>query len=266
MKSRPVDSIINEVRLLGERGVREINLLAQDMSSYGREISTTLKKLLSELTKVDNVDWIRVHYLYPWGINDSLIELLSDDNNILPYIDMPLQHINNRILKLMDRKTNRKKTIEIVNKLRSVKDLTLRSTFIVGFPGETEKEFEELLEFIEQTQFERAGAFKYSREEGTGAALMPDQVDEDIKERRLENLMELQSEISYKKNLELVNTVQTAIVDGYENGKLIARLASQAPEVDGCTYIDSQDRSLIGKILKIKINDCDIYDLHGSIN
>ena len=266
MKSRPVDSIKREIECLGDKGVKEINLIAQDMTSYGRDIGTTLEKMLLELSDIKNIEWLRLHYLYPWGVTDSLIELMSGDNRILPYIDMPLQHINDRILKIMDRKTDRKRTIDIISRLRTIKDLTLRSTFIVGFPGETDQEFEELLEFIEEYKFDRAGAFKYSREEGTKAALLKDQVEEEVKEKRLENLMELQSDISYQKNLKLIGTKQTAIVDGFENDNLIARLSSQAPEVDGNTYLDSNNNSLIGNVVEITINECDIYDLYGTIN
>jgi len=265
MKSRPIDSIKNEILHLGDQGVREINLIAQDMTSYGRDIGTSLENMLFELSNIENIDWLRLHYLYPWGVTDSLIDLMSGDNKILPYIDMPLQHINDRMLKLMDRKTNRQKTIDIIERLRTIPDLTLRSTFIVGFPGETENEFEELLEFIEEFKFDRAGAFKYSQEEGTGAALLEGQVEEDIKEIRLENLLELQSDISYQKNLDLIGTKQTAIVDEIEDEKLVARLSTQAPEVDGITYLDIKDESLIGKIVDIEITGCDIYDLHGTI-
>jgi len=266
MKSRPVDSIKREIECLGDKGVKEINLIAQDMTSYGRDIGTTLEKMLLELSDIKNIEWLRLHYLYPWGVTDSLIDLMSGNNRILPYIDMPLQHINDRILKIMDRKTDRKRTIDIISRLRTIKDLTLRSTFIVGFPGETDQEFEELLEFIEEYKFDRAGAFKYSREEGTKAALLKDQVEEEVKEKRLENLMELQSDISYQKNLKLIGTKQTAIVDGFENDNLIARLSSQAPEVDGNTYLDSNNNSLIGHVVEITINECDIYDLYGTIN
>jgi len=266
MKSRPVDSIKREIELLGDRGVKEINLIAQDMTSYGRDIGTTLEKMLLELSDIKNIEWLRLHYLYPWGVTDSLIDLMSGDNKILPYIDMPLQHINDRILKLMDRKTDRKKTIDIIGRLRTIKDLTLRSTFIVGFPGETYQEFDELLEFVEEYKFDRAGAFKYSREEGTKAALLKEQIEEEVKEIRLNTLMELQSDISYQKNLKLLGTKQKAIVDGFENNNLIARLSSQAPEVDGNTYLDSHDRSLIGNVVEITINESDIYDLYGTIN
>ena len=265
MKSRPVDSIKNEIIHLGNQGVREINLIAQDMTSYGRDIGTSLEEMLFEISDTENIDWLRLHYLYPWGVTESLVELMSADNKILPYIDMPLQHINDRILKLMDRRTNRQKTIDIIEKLRTIPDLTLRSTFIVGFPGETEDEFEELLEFIEEFKFERAGAFKYSREEGTKAALLEGQIEEDIKERRLENLMELQADISYQKNLDLIETKQKAIIDSFEDDQLIARISSQAPEVDGITHIDNKDESLIGNIVDIKITECDYYDLIGEV-
>lgn len=266
MKSRPIDSIVREIDSLANQGVGEINLIAQDMTSYGRDIGTNLETMLREASKIDGIDWIRIHYWYPWGISDSLVELVAEDNNILPYVDMPLQHINDRMLKLMDRKTTSAKIREIIKKLRdNIDNLVLRTTFIVGFPGETEEEFEELLEFVEEAQFDRAGAFKYSQEEGTPAGVMGEQIPEEVKEERLERLMEVQSEVSYKKNKSLIGSVQEGFIESVEDGDYVARISSQAPEVDGYTYIKREEELILGELVDIKITDADIYDLRGRL-
>lgn len=266
MKSRTVDSIVGEIESLSGQGVREINLIAQDMTSYGRDIGTDLETMLREASRIDTVDWIRIHYWYPWGITDSLVELVAQDNNILPYVDMPLQHINDRMLKSMDRKTSSARIREIMNKLRSgLENLTLRTTFIVGFPGETDEEFEELLEFVEETEFDRAGAFKYSQEEGTPAGVMDGQVDEDVKEERYERLLEAQSEVSLRKNQSLIGTVHDGFIEGTEDGDYVARISSQAPEVDGFTYIEKKEELKIGQKVRIKITEADIYNLIGEL-
>jgi ribosomal protein S12 methylthiotransferase len=266
MKSRPVESIAGEVNGLAEKGVREINLIAQDMTSYGRDIGTNLEDMLRTLAGIEGVKWIRIHYCYPWGLTDSLIGLIADEEKILPYIDMPLQHISDRILNLMDRKTPAKRIRDIIHRLRSrIDNLTLRTTFIVGFPGETEEEFEELLEFVAETGFDRAGAFKYSREEGTPAGAMTDQIPEEIKEERYERLMQVQSEVSLGKNESLIGSIHEGFVEGRENGNYIARIASQAPEVDGLTYVKRSKPLDTGDLVRIKITGADIYDLYGEI-
>ena len=266
MKSRPIDSIVGEIETLAGRGVKEINLIAQDMTSYGRDIGTDLETMLREASGVREIDWIRVHYWYPWGITDSLVELVGGDNNILPYADMPLQHINDRVLKSMDRKTSSKRIRETLAKLRGgIDDLVLRTTFIVGFPGETEDEFQELLDFVEEAQFDRAGAFKYSQEEGTPAGEMEDQVSENIKEERFERLMEAQSEVSLRKNQALIGTTHEGFIEGTENGSYVARIASQAPDVDGFTYIERDLKLNHGDFVRIKITGADIYDLYGKL-
>lgn len=266
MKSRPVDSIAGELKNLAGLGVKEINLIAQDMTSYGRDIGTNLETLLRELAGVDRIKWIRIHYCYPWGITDSLVKLIADEERILPYIDMPLQHINDRMLKLMDRKTTSAKIRNIVDKLRKeIPSLTLRTTFIVGFPGETEEEFDGLLDFVEEARFERAGAFKYSQEEGTKAGEMPEQISDEVKEERYEKLMEVQSEVSLRKNRALIGTIHEGFIEGNENGNYIARIPSQAPEVDGVTYVRRGKKLKVGDLVNIKITDADIYDLFGRI-
>lgn len=266
MKSRAIDSIVGEIDSLAKKGVREINLIAQDMTSYGRDIGTNLETMLRESAKVQDIEWIRIHYWYPWGITDSLVELIGSENNILPYIDMPLQHINDRVLKSMDRKTTGSRIRDIIKKLRSsIDDVILRTTLIVGFPGETEDEFEELLEFVEETKFERAGAFKYSQEEGTPAGVMGEQVPEEIKEERFERLMEVQSNVSFEKNKSLIGSVHEGFVESVENGNYVARISSQAPEVDGYTYIKREQELILGDMVDIKIIGADIYDLFGEV-
>ncbi len=266
MKSRAIDSIVGEIDSLSGQGVREINLIAQDMTSYGRDIGTDLETMLREASQIESIDWIRIHYWYPWGVTDSLVDLVAAENNILPYVDMPLQHINDRVLKSMDRKTSSKRIRETIKQLRDgIEHLTLRTTFIVGFPGETDEEFEELLEFVEVTGFDRAGAFKYSQEEGTPAGEMGGQVAEEVKDERFERLMEAQSEVSLRKNQDLIGTVHDGFIEGKEDGEYVARISSQAPEVDGFTYIESKEKLQTGNPVRIKITAADIYDLTGEI-
>ncbi len=266
MKSRPVESIIGEVRNLANLGVKEINLIAQDMTSYGRDIGTDLETLLRGLVNVDGIEWIRLLYCYPWGFNDSLVRLIAEEEKLLKYIDMPLQHISDRILKLMDRGTTSTKIRTIINKLRKeIPCLTLRTTFIAGFPSETEEEFKELIDFVEEVQFERAGAFKYSQEEGTKAGEMSHQIPNEVKEERYEMLLEVQSEVSLNKNQALIGTVHECFIEGRENGNYIARIPSQAPEVDGVTYIKRNKRLKVSDLVKVSITDADIYDLFGEV-
>ena len=266
MKSRPIDSIIGEVNNLSSLGVKEINLIAQDMTSYGRDIGTNLETLLRELVKVNGVSWIRLLYCYPWGFTDSLVKLIAEEEKILNYIDMPLQHINDRILKLMDRGTTSARIRNIIDKLRKeISNLTLRTTFIVGFPSETEEEFGELLDFAEEALFERAGAFKYSQEEGTKAGEMPHQVPDEVKEERHERLLEVQSEVSLNTNRTLIGTIHEAFIEGTENSNYIARIPSQAPEVDGVTYIKTNKKLKVGELVNVSVTDADIYDLYGEL-
>lgn len=266
MISRPVQSIRTEIQNLGGQGVKEVNLIAQDMTSYGRDIGTDLNTMLREIAKVESVEWLRIHYCYPWGMTDQLMETINEEKKILPYIDMPIQHINDRILKMMDRKTPKRRIIDIIERLKkNIEGLTLRSTFIVGFPGETEEDFEELLDFITETRFDRAGAFKYSKEEGTKSHDLNDHVPEETKEERYERLMETQSEVSLSNNRKLVGTIQKAVIDGEEDGIIYARLSSQAPDVDGITYLHNTCDVAIGEMVDVKITDADFYDLQGKI-
>jgi len=266
MKSRAVDSIYQEVKSLGDSGVREINLVAQDMTSYGRDIGTNLTMLLKELTSIDTISWVRLHYCYPWGMTNELVDLLASNNNILPYVDMPIQHINDRILTLMDRKTPSSRIFSILNNLKSnIRDLTLRTTFIVGFPSETDSEFNELVDFIKEVEFDRVGAFKYSPEEGTPSYGLEDEVDQDIRDERLERLMDVQSDISLSKNNMLIGKRFNYFVEGVEDNDYVGRISTQAPEVDGNTYIQSNNNFETGEFLKVEITEADIYNLHAKV-
>jgi ribosomal protein S12 methylthiotransferase len=266
MKSRPVESIAGEAKNLANSGVQEINLIAQDMTSYGRDIETNLETLLRELVEVEGIKWIRLLYCYPWGFKDSLVRLIAEKEKIVKYIDMPLQHINDRILKLMDRGTTSARIRNTIDKLRKeIPNLVLRTTFIAGFPSETEDEFNDLLGFVEEAKFDRAGAFKYSQEEGTKAGEMSNQISDDVKEVRYEKLMEVQSEVSLNKNRALVGTVREGFIEGTENGNYIARISSQAPEVDGVAHVKIDRKLKVGDLVNIKITDADIYDLFGEV-
>lgn len=267
MVSRPVQSIRGEMENLAKQGVKEVNLIAQDMTSYGRDIGTDLNTMLRDIAQVEGIEWIRIHYCYPWGMTDELMETINREHRILPYIDMPIQHINDRILRLMDRKTPKKRITDIIKRLRErIEGVTLRSTFIVGFPGETDDEFEELLDFIKETGFDRAGAFKYSREEGTKSWALKGHVSEDIKEERYERFMEVQSGVSLANNKRLIGTIHRAVVEEEdENGVVYARLHSQAPEVDGITYLANADNVSSGEIVDVEVTDADFYDLHAEI-
>jgi len=267
MRSRDAESITREAALLAERGVREINLIAQDLTSYGRDIDTDLESVLKKLATVDGIEWIRLHYCYPWGFTSSLLDLISGEEKILPYIDLPLQHINDRILKLMSRGTSAKQIKSLVRRLRErIEGLTLRTTFIVGFPGETEEEFGEMLDFVEEARFERVGAFRYSHENGTVAGGMEDTVSEEEKVERYERLLETQAEISLANNRALVGSTHTAFIEGSdENGAYAARIPLQAPEVDGVTHLEAKRPLKVGDRVRVRITGADFYDLYAAL-
>ena len=270
MKSRAVASIVEEARMLAARGIKELNLIAQDMTSYGRDIGTTLEKLLRGLAGVEGIKWVRLHYCYPWGFSDSLLELIESEERLLPYIDMPLQHIDDRILRDMDRKTTSSQIRKILDQIRSkLTNPTLRTTFIVGFPGETEEEFCELLDFVEQTEFDRVGVFKYSHEQGTKAGLMDDSITEEEKDERYERVLETQADISFAKNRALNGSAHEGFIDSLTENSCLARISAQAPDVDGYVHIESgngRERSLkVGELVNITITGADVYDLTGEI-
>ncbi len=270
-RSRPIDSIVKEAELLGRDGVKEINLIAQDLTAYGRERrdGTILYGLLREMVSVPGIEWIRLLYSYPNYLDEPLLQLIHENEKICKYVDIPLQHASSRVLRRMRRGKSGCAVRESVQKLRqAIPGLTLRTSIIVGFPGETEEDFQELLDFVREAKFDRLGVFQYSKEEGTAAALMEAQVSEQEKERRWQEVMEIQAEISRRKNEALIGMVQHVMIDGYdqETGKLYGRTQAHAPEVDGVIYLERENRrAKPGEMMDVKITQALDYDLIGDI-
>lgn len=275
-RSRPIASIVKEARKLSQAGVKEINLIAQDLTAYGRDLQdgTTLHGLLREIVLVPEITWIRLLYSYPNFLDEPLLRLIQENEKICKYIDIPFQHISPTILTKMRRGKSGSAVREAVHKLRAaIPGLTLRTSLIVGFPGETEKDFQELVDFVQEAQFERLGVFKYSREKGTAAGEMDRQIPEKVKERRWQGIMEVQAEISRRKNEGLIGTVQQVMIDGLdvESGRLIGRTQAHAPEVDGVVYIEDHNRNQQrtslepGDLRDVKVTGALDYDLIGEI-
>jgi ribosomal protein S12 methylthiotransferase len=269
-RSRAIDSVVDEATALARDGVKEINLIAQDLSAYGRDRrdGTTLYGLLRELDTVPGVEWIRLLYAYPNFLDDALLDLIRESRKICKYIDIPFQHVSRRILTRMRRGKSGSAVREAIAKLRgAIPGITLRTSMIVGFPGETEEDFRELLDFVEEAEFERLGVFKYSTEEGTAAALMERQVLDDVKERRWQELMEVQAEISRKKNEALIGTVSRVIIESFDagSGMHLGRTQAHAPEVDGAVYVTGKGDIRPGDFVNVKITQAQDYDLIGEI-
>jgi ribosomal protein S12 methylthiotransferase len=265
-----------ETSLLAEDGVKEINLIAQDLTAYGRDRKdgTTLYRLLSEMVEVPRIEWIRLLYSYPNYLDEPLLNLVRDSDRICKYIDIPFQHISRSVLQRMRRGKSGSAVREAVRKLReSIPGVTLRTSLIVGFPGETEEDFAALLDFVEEAEFERLGVFKYSDEEGTAAARMTAKVTEDEKERRWQELMELQAGISRKKNRDLIGSIQRVMIDGVdpETKRPTGRTQAHAPEVDGVVYVDRGPPLQLpvtfhdGDMVDVKITGALDYDMIGEI-
>lgn len=269
-RSRPLNLVMEEARRLVGGGVKELNLIAQDITVYGSDLGNgvTLETLLQELVQIAGLRWIRLLYAYPDGITAGLIKLLKNEEKICKYLDIPLQHISDPVLQRMNRRSSEAQIRELVAKLRSeVPDIALRTSLIVGFPGETDEDFKKLCHFVEEVQFDRLGVFCYSKEEGTPAAEMPDQVSERIKKERYKKLMQLQARLSFKRNRRLMDTVEEVIVEGVsEETELLlkGRSSRQAPDIDGMVYITSGQAN-IGDIVRLKITDSSDYDLIGEI-
>ncbi len=269
-RSRPLDSIIREAKYLAENGKKELILVSQEATMYGYNYkgddNPDIITLLKELDKIEGVEWIRLLYLYPAELSDDVIEYLAADNKTLNYFDLPFQHVNSDILDGMQRNVSTGNIKTLVKKIREKsKDAVLRTTFIVGFPGETEEQFEELADFIEESKFDRMGVFTYSQEDDTPAADMPDQIDEDVKQERLNQLMIIQQDIAFEKNNSLLETVQRVMIDTIEEGKAIGRTYADCPEVDLEVVIDKADGISIGDMLDVKIITVDGYDIFGEV-
>ncbi len=270
LRSRSIDSVVKEVERLVGNGVKEINLIAQDVTAFGaeREEGGGLVDLLRELVKIDGLVWLRLLYAYPDGITDELLDLIAAEEKICNYLDLPIQHIDDEILAAMNRRVDSTGIQALLARIRSrIPDVTLRTSLIVGFPGETDEQFRKLLAFVEEGHFERLGVFRYSREEGTSAALLAGQVPERTKQARLKRLMKAQSRVSFRKNLALKGQIEPVLVEGYsEETELLLRGRSvrQAPDVDGLVYITAGQAD-VGDIVALKITDSSEYDLIGEI-
>ncbi len=270
LKSRPIDSIVREVRELVASGVKEFNLIAQDLNEYGKDLrdGSNLADLLAKLDAIPGDFWLRPLYMYPLEFTDRLVGVLKESEHVVKYIDMPLQHISERVLRSMKRGSPGRYVRQVLKKLQqAMPEVALRSTFIVGYPGETEKEFQELYDFVRDAQFDRLGVFQYSREEGTEAAKLPDQVPAKEKRERYERLMELQQGISLKKNRDLVGKRMRVLCEGpSEESELVyqGRLSSQAPEIDGITYL-SGDAAKPGTFLEVQVTEAHEYDLVAEV-
>ncbi len=264
--SRPEEEILEEARELAGAGIRELILVAQDTTYYGRDLpnGATLSRLLRKLETVEGLDWIRVLYLYPERITDELIATIAESEKICHYLDIPIQHISDRILRLMKRGSRRATIERLLEKIRKrIPDVAIRTSLIVGFPGETEEDFEELLGFVRQAEFERLGVFRFSPEEGTEAADYGNPVSDKLMEERFNAVMEIQREISLRKNSRLIGRKLQVIIDG-RNGKpneVIGRTRWDAPEIDQMVYIAAQANP--GDILEVTITEASEHDLRG---
>jgi ribosomal protein S12 methylthiotransferase len=273
--SRPIGEVLAEAKRLKEAGVKEILVISQDTSAYGVDVKhrtgfydgmpvkTSMVALCEELAKLDI--WVRLHYVYPYPHVDDVIPLMRD-GKVLPYLDIPLQHASPRILKLMKRPGTVERTLERIQKWREIcPEITLRSTFIVGFPGETEEEFQMLLDFIDKAELDRVGCFKYSPVEGAKANELPDPVPEDVQEERFQRFMELQQQVSIRKLARRVGKEMTVLIDEVDEEGATGRSFADAPEIDGLVYLNGETGLKPGDLVKVRIDEADEYDLWASL-
>lgn len=269
-RSVPMEKLVKEATYLAEQGVKELILVAQETTIYGVDLygEKSLHKLLLELCKIKGISFIRLMYCYPEEIYDELIETMKNNEKICNYIDMPIQHCSNNILKRMGRRTSKEDIIAIIRKLRKeIPDIVIRTTLISGFPGETEEDHEELLDFVDEMEFERLGVFAYSPEEDTPAAIMSDQIDEDVKEDRRAEIMELQQEIAFENGEKYIGKEVLAVVEGkiVDESAYIARTYMDAPDIDGNIFIMTGEMLMTGDFVKVKVTGSCDYDLIGEI-
>ena len=265
--SRPFDSIVEECRELAARGVTEITLIAQDTSRYGNDFpegKLLLPELLEAVSAIEGVHWVRVLYCYPDTTDDRLLDAIANLPKVAPYVDLPLQHINGDLLKRMNRRGSPEWIKSRISACKA-RGLTTRTTMIVGFPGETEEDFRELLQFVKEARFDRLGAFTYSPEEGTPGAAMPDQIAEEVKQRRLDELMTLQQGISLEENTARVGEICEVLCEGAEEGMYVGRSIREAPESDGVIRFSAARDVAPGEYVRVKITGADAYDLFGEV-
>ena len=269
-RSVPMEVLVEEAKQLADMGVRELILVAQETTLYGKDLygKKSLPELLHKLAEISGIYWIRILYCYPEEIDDELIEAIKSEEKVCNYLDIPIQHGSDNVLKRMGRRTSRQDIIDIVEKLRKeIPDICLRTTLITGFPGETEEDHESVMEFVDELEFDRLGVFTYSQEEDTAAARMEDQIDEEIKLARQAEIMELQQEIAFEKAEDMVGKVLYCMVEGKvaEDDVYVARTYRDAPNVDGYIFINTTANLMTGDFVKVQVFGCNEYDLIGEI-
>lgn len=269
-RSVPMERLLKEAQDLAEQGVKELILVAQETTLYGKDLygEKSLPKLLRELCKISGIRWIRILYCYPEEITDELIQVMKEEPKICHYLDLPIQHANDTILKRMGRRTSKQELIDIVQKLRKeIPDICLRTTLITGFPGETQEQHEEVMEFIDTLEFDRLGAFTYSPEEDTPAATFEDQIDEEVKEDRQADIMELQQEIAFDKAEDMIGREVLVMIEGKvaDENAYVGRTYRDAPNVDGLIFIDTDVELISGDFAKVKVTGALDYDLIGEL-
>ena len=269
-RSVPMERLIQEAKDLAEQGVKELILVAQETTLYGKDIygEKSLHKLLRELCKVDGIRWIRILYCYPEEIDDNLIQVMKEEKKLCHYLDLPIQHANDEILTRMGRRTSKAQLEEIIGKLkREIPDITLRTTLITGFPGETEEQHEELKAFVDEMEFDRLGVFTYSPEEDTPAAEMPDQIPEEVKEDRQAEIMELQQEIAFAQAEDMIGEEVLVMIEGKvaDENAYVGRTYKDAPGVDGLIFINTDEELMSGDFARVKVTGAVEYDLIGEL-
>ena len=269
-RSVPMEQLLAEARELAENGVRELILVAQETTLYGKDLygEKTLPKLLHELAQISGIYWIRIQYCYPEEITDELIQAIKTEEKVCHYLDIPIQHASDRILKRMGRRTHKAELKERIGALRrEIPDIALRTTFICGFPGETEEDHEELMEFVDEMEFERVGVFTYSAEEDTPAYSYPDQIPEEVKEERRADVMELQQEIAFEHCENMVGKVLDVMIEGKvaDEPAYVGRTYMDAPNVDGLIFVNADEMLMSGDFVRVKVTGANEYDLIGEV-
>ena len=269
-RSVPMERLVKEAKELAEQGVKELILVAQETTLYGKDLygEKSLHVLIKELCKISGIRWIRILYCYPEEITDDLIQVMKEEPKVCHYLDLPIQHANDEILKRMGRRTSKQELIDIIGKLRrEIPDICLRTTLITGFPGETKEQHEELMDFMDEMEFDRLGVFTYSPEEDTPAAVMPDQIDEEVKEKRQAELMELQQDIAFDNAQDMVDREVLVMIEGKvaDENAYVGRTYRDAPNVDGLIFINTDEELLSGDFARVKVTGAVDYDLIGEL-
>ena len=269
-RSVPMERLVKEAEGLAEQGVKELILVAQETTLYGKDLygEKSLHVLLRELAKISGIRWIRILYCYPEEITDELIRVMKEEPKVCHYLDLPIQHANDEILKRMGRRTSKQELVDIIGKLRrEIPDICLRTTLITGFPGETKEQHEELMDFVDEMEFDRLGVFTYSPEEDTPAAVMPDQIDEEVKEARQAELMELQQDIAFDNAQDMVGREVLVMIEGKvaDENAYVGRTYRDAPNVDGLIFINTDEELLSGDFARVKVTGAVDYDLIGEL-